>query len=296
MSDRPDALRPPVGQPDASRESHPATDGTEAPAGGWDVDADTLDTLVRYADSLRESEKLPEAIAAYEQARQFGAEPERVDYALAALGVLPRPPHTPPDVVKSHFDDFAEVFESHLIDTLNYRAPQCLCEALEGVLPAHPLDVLDLGCGTGLCAPLLRPAARRLVGVDLSQRMLERAAQQGDYDELVCAEATQMLRASPDSQDVVVAADVLMYFGELDELFAATHVALRAGGLFAFSAEAGDAAEIELRPNLRFAHSHGYLRKLARRHHFAVESMAQAPIRQERLADVQAHIVVLRVM
>ena len=139
-------------------------------------------------------------------------------------------------------------------------------------------------------------AAKKALVVAVDQAMAARAAQQGDYDELVCAEATQMLRASPDSQDVVVAADVLMYFGELDELFAATHVALRAGGLFAFSAEAGDAAEIELRPNLRFAHSHGYLRKLARRHHFAVESMAQAPIRQERLADVQAHIVVLRVM
>jgi len=284
MSDRPDAPRP-----------TPAADDTgAAPAGGWDVDADTLDTLVRYADSLRESEKLPEAIAAYEQARRFGAEPERVDYALAALGVLPRPPHTPAEVVKSHFDDFAEVFESHLVDTLHYCAPQCLSDALEGMLPAHPIDVLDLGCGTGLCAPLLRPAARRLVGVDLSARMLERAAQQGDYDELVCAEATQMLRACPDSQDVVVAADVLMYFGELDELFAATHVALRPGGLFAFSAEAGEAADIELRPNLRFVHSHGYLRRLARRHHFDVESMAQAPIRQERLADVQAHIVVLR--
>src|SRR5690606_37696389 len=197
--ERPDAP-PPAPAPDDT-----AAGIAVAPAGGWDVDADTLDTLVRYADSLRESEKLPEAIAAYEQARRFGAGAERVDYALAALGVLPRPPQTPPEVVKSHFDDFAEVFESHLVDTLHYRAPQCLCEALEGVLPAHPLDVLDLGCGTGLCAPLLRPAARRLVGVDLSGRMLERAAQQGDYDELVCAEATQVLRASPDSQDVVVA-------------------------------------------------------------------------------------------
>src|SRR6202012_4484032 len=101
---------------------------------------------------------------------------------------------------------------------LKYEAPQLLHAALQrpGQLPRESgLRILDLGCGTGLCGPLLRPWAARLVGVDLSPKMLSKAAARGVYDQLNCAELTQWLAEEAQPFDVIVCADVLCYFGDL---------------------------------------------------------------------------------
>ena len=54
-----------------------------------------------------------------------------------------------------------------------------------GLEPSKQLDVLDAGCGTGLCGPLLAPYARRLIGVDLSEGMLALAKEKHVYDALI---------------------------------------------------------------------------------------------------------------
>ena len=53
-----------------------------------------------------------------------------------------------------------------------------------GLEQAHRLDVLDAGCGTGLCGALVAPFARRLLGVDLSEGMLAHAMEKSVYHEL----------------------------------------------------------------------------------------------------------------
>ena len=81
--------------------------------------------------------------------------------------------------VETTFDSFASTFEAKL-ETLSYRAPALIAAMLEdfGLELSHRLDVLDAGCGTGLCGAVVAPFARRLVGVDMSQGMLAREGQE----------------------------------------------------------------------------------------------------------------------
>jgi predicted TPR repeat methyltransferase len=141
--------------------------------------------------------------------------------------------------VEQVFDRFAANFDSQLA-TLKYRAPELVAEAMRIALPAPAarLDIADLGCGTGLCGPFLKPWARSLVGCDLSAGMLERAAPRQVYDALLKAELVQFLVERPAAFDVLVSADTLIYFGELAPVFAAAHAALRRDGLLVFTVEA----------------------------------------------------------
>jgi len=138
------------------------------------------------------------------------------------------------------FDHYADQFDSHLLEQLNYRAPAVIVAQIAEILevPAARLDILDAGCGTGLCAPLLRPYARHLTGVDLSPRMLDKARERGGYDELVVAELTAFLAGQQSAYDLIVSADTLVYFGALDAVLHAVTAALRPGGWLAFTAEA----------------------------------------------------------
>jgi predicted TPR repeat methyltransferase len=172
----------------------------------------------------------------------------------------------PAGYVADLFDSFADSFEHTLVERLEYQAPQQAVAALRRRLPASgasDLTVLDAGCGTGLCGPLLRPLARWLVGVDLSAGMLEHARASGAYDELHQAELVDAMGSTPATYDAIVAADVLLYFGELDEVFQAAARALRPGGLIAVTAEQSDGSGYVLRPTGRYAHSEDYLRASA---------------------------------
>lgn len=153
-------------------------------------------------------------------------------------------------------------------ESLHYRAPEALFEHLQAAMPAvavQSLHVLDMGCGTGLCAPLLRPLSRRLVGVDLSAGMLERAAVRTGYDELHCAELTAWLAATAEQFDLLFAADTLLYFGDLGPILRLSHQALRAGGWLAFTVEALPDAPtdhgVELATSGRFRHSEVHLQR-----------------------------------
>lgn len=157
----------------------------------------------------------------------------------AALAGEPGDPRASDDYVRQVFDCFADNFENQLTE-LGYQAPALLADALAQAGIAGPgagLDVLDAGCGTGWCGPLLRAGARRLDGVDLSPGMLAHAATRSVYDGLYAAELTAFLLDRPLGYDLIVAADVFCYFGALAEVFAAAAAALRPGGALAFTAE-----------------------------------------------------------
>lgn len=96
------------------------------------------------------------------------------------------------------------------------------------------LNILDLGCGTGLCGELLCAMSRKLIGVDLSSGVLEVAREKEKYDELVEQEVVAYLNECGQSFDVIVAADLLVYLGDLSSLFAAAQAVLTGGGLFVF--------------------------------------------------------------
>ncbi len=259
---------------------------------------DYPDALIGRAECLLTLHRRSQAIATFQQALALGKEVDQIRYALASLGVGSAPSTAPADYVEALFDMYSHNFDEHLVERLGYRTPELLhAELLRANPPSDvdvDVDVIDLGCGTGLCGPLLRPLARRLVGVDLSGLMLAKARELGHYDELVRGDIAGVLTGRPQQFDIAVAADVFVYIGDLDAVFAATVAALRPGGLFAFSVEACDEDDFRLGPTRRYAHSLGYLQRLAAAHGLAIESSQRCVIRKESDEGVEGLLVVMR--
>lgn len=244
-------------------------------------------------NALRSMERRDEAIAAYRTALAHGDDPQTIAFALASVGAGATPATLPNDYVRSLFDQYANHFDQHLTEVLGYQTPAVLDALLRHVAPASELSTVDLGCGTGLCAPYLRAYSRRLDGVDLSQQMLDKAAERGLYDSLTCADLTSYLHGRDASWDLAVAADVFVYIGDLAPVFRAVHTALRPGGRFCFSVEAGDGADYVLRPSNRYAHTEDYLRRLAADSGFTVLATQALDARQENGAPIAAHAFLL---
>ena len=185
-------------------------------------------------------------------------------HMLAACSKKDVPLRAADGYVEKAFDDFASSFDTKLAQ-LSYRAPQIVAALVAdtGIVAAKSLDILDVGCGTGLCGPLLSPSARRLVGVDLSAKMLERAAERKVYDELVKSELTAYLQRIESGFDIVVSADTLVYFGALEAVAAAAYRALRPGGWFIFTLEeAVDVSEpYVIAHHGRYQHTAGYVER-----------------------------------
>jgi predicted TPR repeat methyltransferase len=255
---------------------------------------DYPEALVGRAEALLTLHRRGDAIKAFRQALPLGMDVEQIRYALASLGEEPAPPTAPPGYVEELFDSYSQNFDQHLVGKLAYRTPGLLVAELQRAHPRAEGDIIDLGCGTGLCGPLLRPLAHRLTGVDLSSQMLARARALGLYDELLHADLVAALAGPPGRFDVAVAADVFVYIGDLDAVFVATAAALRPGGLFAFSVEAGEGADFQLNMRRRYAHSLAYLQRLATVHGFTAESATQSVIRKEGDEAVQGLLVVMR--
>ena len=196
------------------------------------------------------------------------------------------------------FDRFAASFDNNL-KNLGYRAPEIVATALTGhVGQQATLDILDAGCGTGLCGPLLRPLCRRLTGVDLSPKMLEHARERGGYDELSVGELCEFMRSRPAQFDAIVSADTLVYFGALEEACAAARSSLRAGGLLAFTVEAlpaDDPEPYKLQVHGRYAHRESYVRDVLEQAGLEVLSVEREVLRMEKLQDVIGHLVLARV-
>ncbi len=219
-------------------------------------------------------------------------------YVQAACLGKGAPDRAPDAYVQQVFDDLADSFDGHLVDNLDYRAPGLVIEALSEVLPAPKanLDILDAGCGTGLCGPLLRPYARRLVGVDLSPKMLTKAAGRKTYDDLVKYELTEFLNHQSEAFDVIASADTLCYFGDLEPVLQAAAKALKPDGLLVFTLEdnGDDTTDHKLNPHGRYSHSRSYVESTFANADLAVQSITSVVLRNEGKQPVAGHLVVVK--
>jgi predicted TPR repeat methyltransferase len=185
-------------------------------------------------------------------------------HTLASVSGTDPPPRAADAYIERAFDEFASTFDAKLTN-LAYRAPQLVAAVLSDArgTPSSICDVLDAGCGTGLCGPVIAPYARSLVGVDLSAKMLAAAAERKVYTELVKGELTEYLETHPGSYDIVVSADTLCYFGDLTQVIGAAAAALRPGGTLVFTVEhrddTGDGAGYGLQFNGRYHHTKIYV-------------------------------------
>jgi predicted TPR repeat methyltransferase len=239
-----------------------------------------------------------EAIKEWEAALRLRPGWEEPAYYLAAAKAMkgPTPKAPPADYVAKLFDEYADKFDEHLLRTLEYRVPDLLLEVVKRTGRERFDVVMDLGCGTGLCGEKFRGMAGRLIGIDLSPRMIEKSRARGVYDELIVGGLEEGLRGLANI-DLVLAADVLGYVGELSGVFQAAVTAMRHDGYFLFSVEKPTKEEGEgfiLRKTRRFAHSRGYVQQVAHESGLEVVEMTEAILRMDEKRPIEGMIFALR--
>ena len=234
-----------------------------------------------------EAGEAAQALAIFE-ALEPSPEIEQLIARARAIGIAPR---SDPGYVRHLFDQFSADYDHRMLGQLDYAAPQLLKDLADLVMPGREgLAVLDLGCGTGLAGLLFKPRAAQLAGIDLSPAMIEKARARGVYDSLVVGDIETAL----DGQyDLVLAADTLVYLGDLKPLFAVVAKHLRPDGFFLFTTEAKEGAGFELGPKRRWRHSELYLRDLAKGAGLSVAGLIAASPRTESRQPVPGLAVAL---
>ncbi|KQV84505.1 methyltransferase domain-containing protein [Rhizobium sp. Root1220] len=281
------------GEPDAAAElMEQALELVPAWAAGW----------YRLATYREKAGNLSGAIEAYRQTRGlgendiFGAE-----LKLALLGAIATPDRPPSSYVERLFDDYADRFDASLVEKLDYTVPQKLA-ALIATTDRHYALAVDLGCGTGLLGPEIRGRVGRLEGFDLSQNMLTKAAEKNVYDRLAQADlslapdATGLFIDGPEHRaNLITAADVLMYLGNLEAVFDAIVALALPDADVAFSVEdAGEGESFHLAPSLRYAHSEAYVRSLCERHGLTISKVVKTVIRKDGANSISGILFLAR--
>jgi predicted TPR repeat methyltransferase len=255
---------------------------------------DYADAFGNLAHALREQGRTAEAVAAYRSAIELKPDSPEWRHVLAALTGDQSSSSTPASYVRNLFDPYAGEFDAHLVEQLGYRVPELFLESITAIAPDRRFDILDLGCGTGLCGVQFRAIAKVLTGVDLSPAMIAKAAEKDIYDRLITGDIAGAMRDQEASFDLILAGDLFVYVGDLRDAFAAAARTLRDGGLFAFSLERHDGEGFVLHSKVRFAHSLAYVRELSRTHHFSEVLVREIAVRKSGADDIPGWIVLLR--
>lgn len=219
-------------------------------------------------------------------------------HMYAACSQVEVPMRASDHYVEKHFDRYAETFNANLVDRLAYRGPELIGKALATVATGNKqFKVLDIGCGTGLCAPVVAPYAHEIIGVDLSGKMLEQAQLRGGYDQLIKQEITEYMAAQQGMFDLVLSADTMIYFGHLEQVFQAVAGALRNGGYFIFTVEAVMELDrftvgYQLHPSGRYRHSAAYVRLALAKAGLVEIGMTEEILREEIREPVTGMLIV----
>jgi predicted TPR repeat methyltransferase len=189
-----------------------------------------------------------------------------VKLRLAQLNAGEIPKRYPAAVMLSTYEKKAQNWDADIQRPgMEFLGPRHVREMLEELkLPqSHQLDVLDIGCGTGVCGEYLRGYAKHLEGVDLSPHMLAQAQKKGYYDKLECADAIGYMQGCKRTFDLLIASGVLILFGDLMPVFQAVTRLLKPGGIFVFTLYRSESEAVMVRHNLHFAHSAAYVQETA---------------------------------
>lgn len=256
-------------------------------------DAELWGTLGDLAHIIGRREDAREA---YEEYLKLAPGDAEVEHILVSLRGEAPPPRAPDDCIVQLYARFAEFYERNMVQDLEYRGPQALADALRRALgESRALDVLELGCGTGLAAGHLRTCARRLVGIDLSPDMAERATATGAYDAVEVAEITEwLMRSSERDFDLIAACDTLIYFGDLRQVLVPAVKRLRDGGTLAFTVERGEDEPFKLTDSGRYVHSERHIADAAADAGLRIVSIDGTVLRYEYGDAVEGLVVVSR--
>lgn len=253
--------------------------------------------------TLQKSGRKKDALICFQQQLLLDPGNAVAQYQIALLTGNSNPERAPDQYVENVFDSYANRFDSHLQQELQYDIPAKLLSLIVRHPPAdEKWNVLDLGCGTGLVGTVIAPHAKQLVGVDLSAKMLEKAHARNLYQRLARSDLLPMMQQeNASSYDLIIAADVFVYLGRLDEIIGQIKRLLRPKGIFTFSVEALDALsneeveqtvkqEYQLNNTGRYAHSIDYLTQISAKFDFEILEMSSTQIRLEQGRPVNGYI------
>jgi predicted TPR repeat methyltransferase len=245
--------------------------------------------------SLQKLGRFKEAEDHYKTVLNIKPDDESARFMLQSLGTQETPDAAPPEYIRRVFDGCAGTFEKTLVEGLGYKTPQLLFDLVRPYLSTE-MTVLDLGCGTGLGSQFYRPFAKRLIGVDISSKMLEKAAEKKIYDRLEVFDILQDWKF-PQKFDLIYSSDVFVYFGNLDPIIRSATSCLNYGGIIAFSVERLDdnnGIGQRLFPCGRYAHSRAYIQGILSRHTFRLIEETEADIRKESGDQVKGLLIVAK--
>ncbi len=218
------------------------------------------DRLELLANAMLAMDAFPEALEALQSASRLVPSDDRLRGRVGQLALQLQDGAT---ATRQLFNQYAGRFDRHLAG-LGYADPQNIERILLPYVERFDDSaIIDLGCGTGLMGGLLRRWASHLAGVDLSPAMLEQARSKHIYDTLIQGDVVDYLAGLAGTVSLIVAADVLVYMGDLNSLFAQVARTLATGGLFAFTVEKGEGAAFAVNPSKRYSHSETYVRQTA---------------------------------
>jgi len=244
--------------------------------------------------ALGDQGKPEEAIACYRRVAEIDPDNSSARHMLAAL-TGETTETTPPEYVKNLFDLFSAKFEHQLVEVLEYDVPALIRQAFGGLLKqgVRCRNAIDLGCGTGLAGVQFRDIADRLSGIDISPNMVEKAREKNVYDDLQVGDLVEFISQTEEKFDLILATDVFVYMGNLQPVFAAMQRCAADGAYFLFSNESIEEGDYILRPTGRYAHSRAYIRSLAERHGFSIETCRSVDVRKEKDKGIRGDLFIL---
>lgn len=240
-------------------------------------------------------QNMQKAIECYKTAAKFKPDDVEIAHIVAALTNENTPEAAPKEYLQHLFDQYAFYYDKHLTEALKYQVPEVMWQAFfeETNIDQPKLTILDLGCGTGLSGEKFRRIATRLIGIDVSEQMLVIAKTKEIYDELLEIDVDAALMKFQNI-DLILAADVFTYIGNLAEIFIKAKQALKPHGYFMFSVEKTTTEPYELKQTIRYSHSKKYLEQLISENNFTVIRFDNIVMRQQNRQAVEGYLVLLQ--
>jgi predicted TPR repeat methyltransferase len=264
------------------------------------IKPDYVEAHCNLGTAFKEKGRMDEALASYRRALAIDPGLQEISHLISSISGETTD-GAPEEYIRELFDEYADRFDEHLTDALDYDIPALMRRAVDAVADGPEIfpRALDLGCGTGMVAEHFHDRAGEIDGVDLSPKMLKLAETRGVYDNLHLADVLEFLEGPnvrPEGYDLILSADTFIYIGKLDGIFAAVRRALTDGGLFVFSVEHlenGD-GDFKLLPSSRYSQSDAYIEKLAAKSGLEAVSRDPVVVRKEKDTSIPGRIFVLR--
>ncbi len=255
---------------------------------------DTFEALL-YLATLFSHFEAEQAVVRFltlaQERRKNKKQKARLEYLMAANG-MPVGDLDQQNMAVAIFDNFAKTYDKTLGEIGN-QGPKVIFDAFEelGLPKTKTRRILDAGCGTGLCGSFLRKYASNLIGADISINMLAEAQKKRLYDDVARTDLSELITYPEGPFDMIVCADVLVYFGSLKAVLDNFQCMLSPGGWLLATVEDDPNPDTtvgyQLNKSGRYRHSKAYLLKtLAEAGFPRPKLLNHAPLRTEMLKPV----------